>query len=511
MFRFPHLLTAVILAASPPVMARCGIGPFIFCEDFDQYCANAPAYPTRCDMNAPPDNTPFYANWTYNGCGEPMRLQNDKKTDGTSLYADTPPYTARYYGSEQDMKWYDPSRFTHDLTPDISAIDPAMTAANGTDAEPLTLSFKYHFHNTGMQYYQNCYLELSLNDERAPTDYALSENCSQTPGCGSSFGFPIICQQDNALAALAGCPPKSTTPRASLAVGVLAYLDVNPCHCDEPVAHAGQNWHLVFFDGLQWWTLKSNRPTTGGGDVVPLNGGPMPPPQGIKVPGDFGLVNKVNAVRMTVKSTTVRVELEAVQFATVGSTEYKYNVSHWQEIPRQYLGPFNRLSLGTGKGCELDPVTGQCKATSQPGCLWANVQGGNHDMDSILLTGQNLTRIEGACCVPDAGCANLSESECVAGGGTYLGDGTVCATAGGACCPVPFADRDRDGDVDANDFGAFQRCYTGPHGGVPDDCLCYNRNADDGIDGDDFAKFANCATGADVPFDPQNPPPGCLD
>ncbi|UCG17574.1 MAG: hypothetical protein JSV19_05990 [Phycisphaerales bacterium] len=39
----------------------------------------------------------------------------------------------------------------------------------------------------------------------------------------------------------------------------------------------------------------------------------------------------------------------------------------------------------------------------------------------------------GGCCLPD-GCAVTSEDDCIAGGGTYLGDGTDCGEALGACC-----------------------------------------------------------------------------
>jgi hypothetical protein len=82
-------------------------------------------------------------------------------------------------------------------------------------------------------------------------------------------------------------------------------------------------------------------------------------------------------------------------------------------------------------------------------------------------------------------------------------------------CPKPFADYDRDGDVDQEDFAALQLCYTGA--GDPSNlfdrahCGCFDRvNPDNDVDGDDFGAFEHCATGPGILFDMQNPPPGCL-
>lgn len=72
-----------------------------------------------------------------------------------------------------------------------------------------------------------------------------------------------------------------------------------------------------------------------------------------------------------------------------------------------------------------------------------------------------------------------------------------------AVCNVPFADADGDQDVDQDDFGVFQACYTGPGGGVPDNCACFNRpegrsGCDDDVDGDDLSAFVDCVTGPGV-------------
>jgi hypothetical protein len=77
-------------------------------------------------------------------------------------------------------------------------------------------------------------------------------------------------------------------------------------------------------------------------------------------------------------------------------------------------------------------------------------------------------------------------------------------------CNAPFFDADGDGDVDMNDFGAFQACYTGsnPPAGVydPANCRCFDRDPvgapDNDIDHFDFARFQACATRDGVPADP---------
>ena len=67
---------------------------------------------------------------------------------------------------------------------------------------------------------------------------------------------------------------------------------------------------------------------------------------------------------------------------------------------------------------------------------------------------------------------------------------------------APRFDADGDGDVDMSDFGAWQRCYSGP--GVPYACGCEwaDGDGDGDVDADDFALFAACFSGPAVPADP---------
>lgn len=74
-----------------------------------------------------------------------------------------------------------------------------------------------------------------------------------------------------------------------------------------------------------------------------------------------------------------------------------------------------------------------------------------------------------------------------------------------------WPDADGDGDVDGQDFAAFQLCLTGADAGPYSDesCARFDRNDDTDVDAADFAEFANCGTGPDVPLTPANLPVGC--
>ncbi len=69
-------------------------------------------------------------------------------------------------------------------------------------------------------------------------------------------------------------------------------------------------------------------------------------------------------------------------------------------------------------------------------------------------------------------------------------------------CNEPFADADGDSDVDVDDFGSFQRCFTGAIGGASPNCACFDRQQDGDIDNFDFNAFSDCKTGANIPWEP---------
>jgi hypothetical protein len=65
-------------------------------------------------------------------------------------------------------------------------------------------------------------------------------------------------------------------------------------------------------------------------------------------------------------------------------------------------------------------------------------------------------------------------------------------------------DMDGDNDVDQEDFGPFQACYSG-QGITQNDPDCWNAllDLDDDVDLDDFTLFQGCVSGKGVPVDPQ--------
>lgn len=76
-------------------------------------------------------------------------------------------------------------------------------------------------------------------------------------------------------------------------------------------------------------------------------------------------------------------------------------------------------------------------------------------------------------------------------------------------CPDLYADADRDGDVDQEDFAVFQLCYTGQNlGPVAPECLCFDRpdvgtgKPDGDVDQADYQAFEACASGPMIPADP---------
>ncbi|NLX23105.1 MAG: lamin tail domain-containing protein [Phycisphaerae bacterium] len=115
----------------------------------------------------------------------------------------------------------------------------------------------------------------------------------------------------------------------------------------------------------------------------------------------------------------------------------------------------------------------------------------------------------GACCLPEDQCEMTTWEDCR---GAWQGYGTVCGAVDcPAVCPMPFGDKDLDGDVDAVDFGFWQACFTGVDGDGYDEarCHCYDRDLDDDVDTADFAEFEACFTGPAILFDRLNPPLGC--
>jgi hypothetical protein len=77
-------------------------------------------------------------------------------------------------------------------------------------------------------------------------------------------------------------------------------------------------------------------------------------------------------------------------------------------------------------------------------------------------------------------------------------------------CPTPFADADEDGDVDLDDHGLFQRCYTRDGNTAAFDalnCVCFDRGVrDNNVDEFDYSEFLKCSTRSEVPWTPGSTP-----
>ncbi len=440
------------------------------------------------------------------------------------------PYTWGTGGSYDAMTMYQ-----HSFKGRIQAIDPTKNAVQGTNEKPLLLQFDLREAAGLGMLKNNAYVELSLDGDHAPTDYIWRGDNTKTypdpDGCPQG-PYPIVCQQVREINSSgsedgsdltylnANCPPLSPNIWNSFAFGFLAIMDKDPCGILEQGGdpHIPNVDHFAYFDGNAWRQLRANR---GLGEEPKLTGlaagyafcNPSSLQQNTAVGcGSFSYGDGGNT-RVIMKIMTDYVLVYArVNINKPGATDYT------AAIPRAYKGPFNMISIGVAPGCELDPTTGECKAGGTPKqCMtYASQTGNGYNrtvVDALSVLDGELVYVtnEGACCYPSGVCVVQDQLACEAEGGTFNGQNTTCGQF--TCCPHdPFvwADRDADGDVDADDFGGFQICYSGPGGGVSGTCKCFNRDNDNDVDVDDLTAFTNCVTGANVPVDVQNPPPGCV-
>jgi len=500
-------VSIVLVGTGQAVAGRCFGVPeaqIVWCDDFDNYCVDGdpwPGYPSgnppTCptDGTAVKDNAAFYANWPTE-CNQVSGLN-----DGTSKQWNLP-FSVIYYGNGTEMQMH-----TWDFSSVIESRNPGYNAVNGTDENPLIMWFWTRYQTSGAEGNAPQYVELSLGGDHAPTDYVWVDCQPEAQG-----PYPVICQQNRtwepSISSI--CPPLDTTVHAAFAYGTLALLDPNPC--DVETGRKPTRYHAVVFDGLQWTEIRSNR---------------FPP--GI---GDFSLAWNSNLWKVQIKTSTVIVELENSNCAAGFCNA---------TIPRQYTGPFDTISIGTGPACELDVAdadndgilnecvpntTRKCFDYASDGDPWNGDTGEawfNNYIDSPTVWDGVLTTFseEGACCLPDLSCQDgLTQAECEALNGTFQGGGSTCATT--LCCHDPFADGDGDGDVDQADFGLWQVCYDGGNGliagcecydrdgdndvdgagnGLIAGCECYDRDGDNDVDGADFTAFTGCFSGANVAAD----------
>jgi hypothetical protein len=70
------------------------------------------------------------------------------------------------------------------------------------------------------------------------------------------------------------------------------------------------------------------------------------------------------------------------------------------------------------------------------------------------------------------------------------------------CPPLIPGDYDRDGDVDGDDYSAFEACISGPAVPYTGDCASRDFDTDTDVDQEDFSVFQRCFGGEDNPGDP---------
>ncbi len=503
--------TIIAATAGPAWAGWCDqVGASIFCDDFDRYCAEAPAPPQTCTTNSTRSDAALrevwvYSSWDYQldgSCGSVIKVE-----DITEILASAP-YGGRHPNSGNAGGTL--GQNTLDLTPHIQASLNGSTVVNGTDENPLVLTFTMSALARGL-IYSSGYLELALGDPngeiddlaQAPTDFVLvgADNgsgcisCKYTcpwPYSSVDVAWPSVCQQDSPHPL---CPPKQTLVRNTLALGALSTLDNNPCHCIQDILDPWQvptNYHLSYFDGQEWHVVRTSEPGTN---------------------GDFSWGTEYDTVVFTIKTNTV----DIAHTAKLSGTTRQSRITG---LPRHYTGGFNRLRAGTGVSCRLNNDTytcspeyaggnKKCKLNGEFTCSGSSYISNRSKyvtFDNVNLSGGEGEVVPGACCKPDATCVETDLTTCEQVlGGRYQGDHTTCDAT--SCCPYPFADLDTDGDVDQDDFGLFQVCSTGFEPTVPAGCECLNRNGDASIDEADFAAFDACFTGPNVPALPT--PAGC--
>lgn len=551
---------AAALAACP-----AGVENEIFCDDFDTYCVTGGGYPgdPKCDPETASKNNALVRSvWRRisanegdgSAAGAEFNIE-DIQENLSSL-----PFGVRCTGQPQTTlglqsfrDWTQPGdvfEMSRLIGQTFNSPGHTYQAVAGSNDRPLVMQFLLSAGTSQKLYWSSGYMELAFVTpngppylERANTDYAIVPcTCAPLP---TGSALQVICAQGNPSAALPErCPAAATAPvRRAIAVGALTLLDPQPCKCNGSW-NAGYSEQLALFDGKVWWTLRENDPMPSSGTVTPKDEAPMPPPDDIHLPGSFRMnggdagvaagAKALNWLILTVRADTLKIEMVTEELSkTNGSTYY---VSHVMDnIPRQYMGPFNTIHGGVGGNCPLQSNTDWTTCVMNPNypartaLYLTGTKSYYVDFDDVVLHAGEGYSVPGACCLPDNTCTETTVDECVAAEGTFRGASTTCATADclgaccqprgvctqtlpadcsgryrgvgtdcdlRACCPSPFADFDWDGDVDSVDFAILQRCITGE--GVTGGCTCFDRNGDDVIDVYDADAFVACATGPEI-------------
>ncbi len=364
----------------------------VFCDSFDKYCAgfNDPCPQDElckpCINNGWPRNSWSYHNNQNEVCGNTI-IPSNTQAQLTTVYQGG---VIMDGGDEAGTL----GQSTRSMVTGIKAkFGTQYDRVMGTDEAPLVLDFDMasNIQSAASLDLSDGYIELALEEhtltkqeflalgydpEVTPTDYikvggpdemlddclscwGMCRNLGATDGRAPHHMWPTICQSYDARRPSSLCPnPAGGDPipcgppycpetpadklHKTIAIGVLAMLDPNPCHCENPVkpdnSHCGPNnacntltgfcsavggsarpcttdadcpkempeytnhtmtnKHLAFFDGWKWRSLSSAIFDDGQGNGIP----------GVVGSGDFLLGDKIDHVRLTIKTSTVRID-----------------------------------------------------------------------------------------------------------------------------------------------------------------------------------------------------------
>lgn len=329
-------------------------------------------------------------------------------------------------------------------------------SVNGTDANPLVLSFYLYlgtWTSTKMDpyYRMNNFVELACGDDTAPTSMVVST-------CNGIDLHHLNLQGDGLL-------------HKTIAVGQVAMADTDPC--DDSTAPYQRNFRLSVYDGMRWHFFTTNELHTCAG---------------------------FNWVELTVRTNEIQIRIQNKYNSTLGTCDRASSLNTRSlSLPRQYKGQFTAIAMGGLR----NEATGQCwDQNNDPG--YPSQESG---FDDVELAGGVASNVPGACedtgacCKPDHSCAQMTPTECASiPDAAFNGLGTLCWVGEGRCCAAATVDGDFDTDVDMVDFAMLQRCIA-PVGGVAENCTCFDTNADGAVDSTDVERFALCASGSGVPAD----------
>ncbi len=333
-----------------------------------------------------------------------------------------------------------PFGITNDLSAELRATVPGAVEVVGSDANPLDAVFHVHMNSTGANLkYGDVFIELSKGDVHAPS--------GSSPNVLPVLAFGVTYAINGAIK----CP--------------------------------------YFFDGRNWVQIS------GGTSVVGWN-----------------------YFKMTVKSNTCLL------------SEYKVGTYVGTQA-RQYTGGFDRVSLRTvnnqGDYRALDDVYLNGGVVASPAAPTIS----QHPQDRVVCQGQATTFGVSAAALGAVAYRWQRNGVSLANGGHYSGVGTptltvsdvdggdagdyrcIVSNVGGSAYSNPAAltvaggapvDFDDDCDVDAADLDSFAACESGPaipHAGG-ESCQRADVDVDGDVDQDDFGVCQRCYSGENNPADP---------